>query len=209
MEKKYRLLGYFLLTLIPLTLLGFYETYFGLAPEFNEQTDFYIHFHAFIATIWILLLIIQPFLIQYRNPSFHRKLGKASYVIFPLLVVSFIPQVVKNLHAGNSLGLFFPVRDTVLLLIFYGLAIYHRRDSSLHMRYMIASALVFIFPTVGRIVYTWISALSGVHVSYSVIYLVLIGLIFYDKLNRKNFQPYLLAMVCMLLTHGCYFLIFG
>ncbi|CAD5268935.1 MULTISPECIES: hypothetical protein [unclassified Imperialibacter] len=210
MEKKYRYLGFFLLLLIPLTLLGFYRTYFGLAPEFNEQTDIFIHLHAFIATIWILLLITQPFLIQYQKLKAHRLLGKLSFVIFPLLVLSFIPQMVKNASSGHSSELFFPVRDTLMLSLFYGLAIYHKRNSSLHMRYMIVSAMVFLFPTIGRISYAWFHVMGGggTHISYVVIYAVLIGLIFYDKVNQKSFQPYLVAMACMVVSHGAFFLVF-
>lgn len=36
MEKKYKNLGYFMLLLIPLTIAGFYKTYIGQYPDFNN-----------------------------------------------------------------------------------------------------------------------------------------------------------------------------
>jgi hypothetical protein len=101
MEKKYNNLGYILLLLIPLTFAGVSRTYIGQFPNFDEKIDTFIHLHAFVATIWILMLIAQPFLILKRKNSIHRAIGKLSYFLFPLLILSFIPQMIKIIHYGN------------------------------------------------------------------------------------------------------------
>ena len=95
MEKNYKYLGYFLLILIPLTFAGFYKTYIGQFPNFEEKIDSFIHFHAIIASLWILLLIIQPLLILNKKYKVHRTIGKFSFILFPLLILSFIPQMIK------------------------------------------------------------------------------------------------------------------
>jgi len=59
MEKKYRYLGYVLLLLFPLIFAGFYQTYFRNFP-FADRITYFEHLHAFIATVWVLLLVIQP-----------------------------------------------------------------------------------------------------------------------------------------------------
>jgi hypothetical protein len=61
MEKSYRLLGYFFLLFIPLVFVGFYKSYIIQFPTFRFVRYFYIHIHAAIATLWVALIIIQPF----------------------------------------------------------------------------------------------------------------------------------------------------
>lgn len=194
MEKAYKNLGLLLILLIPFTFLGFYKTYFNQFPTF-EETNTYIHIHAAIASIWILILIIQPFLIKNRKYSQHRIVGKISYLVFSLLILSFIPGMIRMANA-DSPDLFFPISDVIMLIILYSLAIYHKKNTSKHMRYMIGIALVFLDPTLGRIGFFLLELSNKVNqnVLCMVIYLILISLIFLDRKNGRNYKPYLLII---------------
>ncbi|HEY5405789.1 MAG TPA: hypothetical protein VIJ92_01830 [Ginsengibacter sp.] len=194
MDKTYKYIGYFMLLLIPLIFAGFYKSYFQSFP-FAENIHVFEHLHAFIASVWVLMLIVQPFLILNKKNALHRKVGKLSYIVFPLLIVSFIPQIIKIIHSQDIVNLFFPLSDGILLIAFYSLAIYNRNQRSKHMRYMIASALVLLGPTVGRIGPTLLgwSGNFTQNVQYAIIYTILISLILYDKKNHRKFQPYLVA----------------
>ncbi|MDL5511650.1 hypothetical protein QSE00_07505 [Arenibacter sp. M-2] len=196
MEKAYKNLGYFFLLLIPLTFLGFYKTYFVQFPDFEENLTTFIHLHAIIASIWILLLIVQPLLIIYRKNQLHRKIGKLSYIVFPILILSFVPQMIRIINSDAPQILFFPMADSVLLILFYSLAMYNRGTVSKHMRYILGTATVFLGPTIGRIgpqILEWSEHVTQ-NLQYGIIYLILIGLIFYDKRNEKNYRPYLLIL---------------
>lgn len=117
MEKEYRNIGFIFLLFIPLTFLGFYKTYFVLSPEFVGTVDGYTHIHAFTASLWITLLIVQPLLIRSKNFSLHRTFGKISYLVFFALILSFIPQMIKEYGKG-----LFPLNasfDISLLMLFY------------------------------------------------------------------------------------------
>ena len=210
MEKSYKSLGYFLLLLVPLTIAGFFKTYINQFPKFNENINGFIHIHTFIATLWIVLLIVQPFLIVYKKWRLHRNLGKVSYVLFPLLILSFIPQMIKVANSDQPKNLFFPLADSTLLILFYTLAIYHKKNSSKHMRYMIAIALVFLGPTFGRIgpiLLGW-SSLFTQNILYLIVYAVLVSLMVYDKRNGKKYQPYVTATVCFLMHQIVYHIVF-
>lgn len=150
MDKTYKYLGYFFLLLIPPIYAEFYPSYFQSFPH-AKNIHVFEHLHAFIASVWVLMLIIQPFLIQNNKRALHRKVGKLSYFVFPLLILSFIPQIIKIIRTEDIANLFFPLGDGILLVAFYSLAIYNRKTTSKHMRYMIALALVLLGPTVGRI----------------------------------------------------------
>lgn len=194
MEKEYRNIGFIFLLFIPLTFLGFYKTYFVLSPEFVGTVDAFTHIHAFIASLWITLLIVQPLLIRSKNFSLHRTFGKISYLVFFALILSFIPQMIKEYGKG-----LFPLNasfDIVLLMLFYILAIKHKKDVVLHMRYMIAIALIFVGPALGRIIFFLLELehLGPLHIPYLIVIAILISLISWDKKNGKNYKPYVVSL---------------
>jgi hypothetical protein len=194
MEKEYRNIGIIFLLFIPLTFLGFYKTYFVLSPEFVGTVDAYTHIHAFTASLWITLLIVQPLLIRSKNFSLHRTFGKISYLVFFALILSFIPQMIKEYGKG-----LFPLNasfDIILLMLFYILAIKYKKDVAIHMRYMIAIALIFVGPTLGRIIFFLLELeyLGPFQIPYLIVISILLGLIFWDKKNGKNYKPYLVAV---------------
>ena len=195
MEKAYKNLGYVLLLLIPLTGIAFYKTYFNQFPgfAFEENITPYIHLHAFIASVWIAMLIAQPLLIRNKKMAWHRKIGRLSYVVFPLLLLSFLPQMIRLAHSEHPEFLFFPLGDSVLLVLFYALAIYYRKNPPRHMRYMIGTAIVFLGPTIGRIGPLVLGLSEGFtqNLQYGLIFSILIALILSDRRHGKNFRPYL------------------
>ena len=210
MEKPYKYLPYFMLLLIPLVFAGFYKTYIGQFPDFSENINSFIHIHALIATVWISMLIAQPFLILNKKIALHRIIGKLSYIVFPLLILSFVPQIMRLSHSEHRENVFYPLADCVLLIVFYSLAIYNKKASSKHMRYMIATAVVFLGPTIGRIgpiLLGW-SGIFTQNVQYGIIYLILLSLVLYDKTNQKKYTPYLVAIACFVIHQSVFYLVF-
>ena len=202
MDKSYKYLGYFFLLLIPLTIAGFYKTYIVQFPNFKENITPYIHIHAVIASVWTGILIVQPFLIVNKKFALHRKVGKVSYIVFPLLILSFVPQIIRTAYSDNPKNLFFSLADSFLLILFYSLAVYYKKITSRHMRYMIATTLVFLGPTVGRIgpiLLGW-SELFTQNIQYLIIYLILASLLFYDEVSGKKHQPYV-TIICFFIIH--------
>lgn len=210
MEKAYKNLGYFLILLIPLTLLGFYKTYFNQIPVFEDNINTFIHLHAIIASIWILMLIIQPLFIRNGKNKWHRQVGKMSYLIFPLLILSFIPQMIRISNSDMPVFLFFPLADSILLTLCYSLAIYYRKNPALHMRYMIGSALVFLGPTIGRIGPLLLGMPTSLtqNLLYIIIYIVLAGLILLDYKKGKKFKPYIILFTSWVIHQIAFNLVF-
>lgn len=209
MEKRYRNLGFVLLLMIPITFLGFYWNYFSKFPEFHD-TIFFVHVHVFIASSWLFLLITQPFLIRNKKYDLHRRLGKISYFMFPILILSFIPLMINMYNNGDFNRLLFPLMDISLLLIFYTLAIRNKKNIALHMRYMIAIPMVFLSPTLGRILGNVLSDpfIDTGHILYGSINLMLLTLILWDRANNKKYQPYLVALSGFIIYQSLYHVIF-
>jgi hypothetical protein len=196
MEKSYSYLGYVFLLLIPLIMVGFFKTYLVQFPTFENVKYTFLHIHAAIAMVWVMLIIVQPFLISYKKFAWHRKLGKLSYFIFPLLLLSFVPTVINNLNSDTPRNAFFAIGDGLLLLLFYCLAIMYRKKSSLHMRYMIAATMVFLGPTIGRILPNifGFAELATQNIQFAIILSILIALIIFDIRNQKNYYSYSIAI---------------
>ena len=197
MEKAYKNAGYFALLLIPLVILGFYKTYFSQFPDFSVKITLFHHLHAAIASVWVLILITQPFLARNGRYKIHKSIGKISYFIFPLLILSFVPLIMRILASDHPIISFFPIADCILLILFYSLAVYNRRNTPKHMRYMIGTAIVFLSPIIARIGPNLIGLSHNVtQISlYGFIYFVLISLIFLDRKHDNNFRPYLIIII--------------
>ena len=172
---------------------------------------------SIIAIVWLTLIIVQPFLIANKKLAWHRKVGKFSYVIFPLLMLSFIPSVINNLHSDTPKYAFFALGDGTLLILFYSLAIFYRKKSPIHMRYMIAAALVLFGPTVGRILPNLFgfSEIATQNIQFTLLQLILASLVVMDirsnrnKLNnKKKYKPYLLAMACWCVHQSVFYYLF-
>jgi hypothetical protein len=122
------------------------------------------------------MLIAQPFLIKYKKLAIHRMLGKISYVLVPLVLLSGFLMVrrsyyllVEDLRQKATQGLN-QLNDNQILqqaaayeaiaifylswfALFYSLAIINKRKSAIHARFMLATALPLLGPTVDRIVF--------------------------------------------------------
>ena len=147
--------GYYLSGFILLAVLGFWPSYFSQLLDPTVSFNFYFHFHAVIALVWILTVIIQPILIKRGQYKRHRQIGKLSYLIFGLVFISVL-LLIHDRHtidqenlAGN---VFIPFKDLIILAIAYPIAIYFKNNVAIHSRAMIATGLVFVEPALVRLI---------------------------------------------------------
>ena len=197
MEKNntiYHNMGYWGLLLIVLAFAGFYTSY--LLVIFQPKVPI-IHVHFTLLTLWMLMLIAQPFLIKYKKLSIHRLLGKISYVLVPLVLISSFLMIrhayyrdIGQLRQDAALGLNHLNDNQILqqtaasiaiavvwflwFFVFYSLAIINRRKSNIHARYMVATALSLLGPIVDRIVFnlTFLEKLGTYIPLYSIAFLI-------------------------------------
>lgn len=160
-----------------------------------------------------MMLIVQPFLIKYKKISWHRLLGKASYLLVTLvLITSWIlarneyyrkidnlqnkvidgSQDLSHLEILKAASL-----DPIALIAviwfvtFYSLAILHRKQSNKHARYMLATALILLSPTIDRFVaidlgIDTIAGISSFIISFLIIDLILAYFLLVDYKNKRE-----------------------
>jgi hypothetical protein len=196
--------------MIPLIVAAFFKTYISKFPNFDANYDKLIHVHAFLASTWVILLIVQPFLVINKKIAAHRLLGKLSYFILPLLVLSFVPGIIKLYNAGQYRFIFYPAADSIVLTILYGMAIYNKKKAPRHMRFMISSSLTLLGPTIGRIFPIWFGAgdVGTQTILYAITFGILLSLVMYDKKNHRKYQPYLVATALFIIHAAIFYILF-
>lgn len=180
----------FFIGLLITSIIAFWPTYYAVF----FSSEFYIHLHAFFAVLWFGMLIVQPYLIRSRQLDLHRLVGKFSYFVAPLVVISIV------LLAHNRLTLapesFYPFQTFILYLqislalvfaITYALAIYYRKTKPIHARFMVATSFTFIDPIFARLIIIFApnAAPIGQWITFGTVNLILIVLSIMDRKNRK------------------------
>ncbi len=226
-------LGYWFLPMIMLVFGGFYHTYFSVLFE-PKATIIHVHFGLMAA--WVIMLIVQPFLIKYKKKVLHRRVGKASYVLIPLLLISAflmakhgyfvymdliskeavkgIPKYTQEelLHLSAKYQAL-PMFYMFWLGLFYTLAILNRKSTYVHARYMLAASLTVLGPTVDRI---WFMVVGisifpfGIPVetfAYALIIIVIAYLLWLDYKAGRNTKTLEICLVIYFISQGLYYVV--
>ena len=194
-----------ILLLLAVSVLGFWTPYFSRLTAAQGLA----HVHALMMLAWIGMLVAQPMLIRSRQLAWHRRVGKASYVVVPLMIISALvlaqlrmrtvpPQM---LHVQQFI-LYLGVSASLLFVVVWGLGIRYRRDTALHARFMVATALTLVDPSLARVMIFWVPAVPPPlyqWISFGVVYAVLVLLIALDPLprGRKAFMGVLGLFIAM------------
>ena len=173
--------------LLVIALIAFWPSYLSQIASASGYT----HLHALTATAWILLLIAQPAAIRARRPAVHRALGRVSYVVAPLVVVSMVLLAHRNtsnpaLSEADRLGVYVPLSLAALFAVSYGLAIVTRRTMALHARFMVCTALTLVDPVGVRLLF-WAHANPSWRyqwATFALTDLIFLGLIWRERQMR-------------------------
>ena len=157
--------------------------------------------------LWALILIAQPILIRYKKYKAHKILGRFTYFLVPLVILTcfgvmrqqYYEGLERKMTSAQSLkSLFVSLTQALSIIILYALAIINvlKGNIAFHMRYMICLFLQFIPPTFGRTLGYWL----GLRQVYTNTIAVLVGvciiimLIMADKKRKADCTPYVVAL---------------
>jgi len=171
--------AWFLFLLIPFIAIGFWPGYWSkLFGDVNFGSV--IHIHNWLMMAWVALSIAQPLLILKKKIHWHRILGKTSYVLMPLVLISgyFLiqerylrrltgmservasgeiqmtsEQIYSSAAASLRLGLVY----FLLLAFLYALAIIYRKTILYHATFMFGAILTALGPSLDRVLFLVIS----------------------------------------------------
>jgi len=199
--------GFLFATLVfGIVIWGFWPSFYG--HPLSLKTNMH-YVHATATTLWIMLLVTQPLLIRLNNRSLHKTMGKLTYLIFPLMIVTGWFLIQSRQHALTevddfSYGFFYLiVQSTFVETLFYGLGLYYRKEPAMHGRWMLATAFPLLPAAtdrlLGRIFYE--NPLAAQYTGWAVADLVLVVLSIWDWRTHKKLNVFPIALVIMIIHH--------
>jgi uncharacterized membrane protein YozB (DUF420 family) len=197
-----------LILLLPVTLIAFWPGYLTQLDDSPWQ----VHFHGITGFAWFLLLIGQSVLASQRRFDLHRRLGKVTYVLAPLVLLGGF-MVLYTMAArlnGDSTNPFFQTFGYRLgfidrvgnlhFAVVVALALIQKRDIALHSRLMLSSVIPLLYAVFSRF-YDFESFWTISDVSFLTAELIVIALIVHDHRRGGIRYPWVLALGVLLFQH--------
>ena len=198
---------YFSLALL-VTVVGFFPSYFSKLRD----TDLVHHFHGIVASVWMIGLIVQSWLMRQGMIGAHRLVGKISLLVAPLFVISglLVVHVMLTNHDESSVAFggrlaFIDLTTMGYFSAAYALALYHRRRIQLHARYMASTVILVLPPALVRMIGTFVPGIdsfeTALHWSYFLCEAVVALLLLYDFRKGTVRSPYLILLSVLIFQH--------
>ncbi len=209
----------FFVAFLALTVWAFWPSYFA---RLFEQPTVWHHAHGIVLTLWLGMLVVQSQLIRTQRRSWHRQLGKLSYVVAPAVVVVTTVFVHQRISAGlvgapavPAAALYFlalTLLSLVAFAVFYGLGIARRRDSQTHARWMLCTVFPLVTPVTDRLIGAHLPSLVSVvpriegtpilpTIGFAAADLLLIGLAWWDWRSNRRLDVFPVALGVLLVYH--------
>ena len=211
MEKKYKILTIIFAVTAVLSVSGFYKTYFALFPTFQGLHSF-THIHLLVFLCWFVLLIWQPILIRQKKVELHRKVGRLTYFLAPLMFITILgmvtvsfPHAFANNRENAYVATTGAILDAVFFIIYYLIAMFNKRNMRWHVAFILAASLTILNPGLGRLVGNLINQGTGLLAIVFTPYLVSLLILIYEKLKLQRAilkSPYLLFSLLWTLEVG-------
>lgn len=172
--------------LLALAVAGFWPSYVSRIGEATAVT----HLHAGLMLAWFGMLFAQPWLVRTRRLVLHRQLGKLSYALVPAILATCLwlshlrmAAVAPEAFGFQAFILYLAIAASAIFLLSWVLAIRHRRDTALHARYMVGTALTLIDPALARLLATTMPSLGPLvtWISYGLLFVILGVLLWRDR----------------------------
>jgi hypothetical protein len=206
---------FFMVWVFVIVQIGFHATYIQYFPKFVQFTWLH-HTHGALMASWVILLVVQPILIHKKKFAAHRFIGKLTYIIVPLLIISILFAAKLNYTSSVSEVSFeeiFAGQSITWLalfnfILFYSLAIFYRKNTAKHMRLMIGTALVMVGPSLDRIIYSYFPITPDNYICYIQLF-IKVGLVAVflasDIIKKKDWMPYSIMLLAFLFSAFVYY----
>ncbi|MES2898100.1 MAG: hypothetical protein V4723_00155 [Pseudomonadota bacterium] len=212
-EPLYRNAPFYFALLLLTALVGFFPSFYSRIGE----AKFTHLLHGGVATLWMLLLIGQSWLVRQRQLRWHRAIGKASVLLVVLFAIGGVmidhDMLTRSGGFAKAFGhrlFFLDMMATVYFVVAYALAIHNRHNVQLHARFMASTALLLLPPALARVLGFYVlpegsSFALAFHLGFAISSLVVLALMLHDyHSGGKVRAPYLILLAVMLVQQASY-----
>lgn len=206
----------FLLFFFVLVLWAFWSSYYKtiLSPHPSA-----IRLHGTAMTLWCMMLIGQAFLIRWKKFKLHKRIGVLSYGLVPFVIWSgaHLAYITINQAPAGSNAYYYMIalmyNSLIVFAILYVLAIWYKKKSAIHARYMISTVFPIITPVTDRLIYKYFDFLvplapttpEGMPLvpvfGFAIGDLILVILIIMDWRKHKRLTVFPFVLVLLVLYH--------
>jgi hypothetical protein len=146
---------------------GFARSYYLRGLVAAPLPSWIVHVHGLLMTTWVVLFLAQAALIPAKRVRLHQRLGYGAIGLGVLIAITGIWTAMRAARYGSSsvppgfsepTFSIVPYGDMVLFAVFFGAAIYFRKDPVTHKRMMLLTILNFLAPAVGRLPFAAVQA---------------------------------------------------
>ncbi len=194
--------------MLVLVVLGFWPSYFASLQTWRLS----VHIHSALMFYWMGSLIAQAVFVKTGRMDWHRRIGRTTFVIAPLMVFFGFLMMREVLDLEGWPLSFSEIRPIwsafgtiVQFALTYALAIYFRRDTQLHARFMISTGVILLGAGIVRIVWVGHPELSGfvaaVNTEFAFGMLITIALILNDRRIGRIRAPFVITLVLLACRH--------
>ena len=188
----------------------------GFAPTFYLRGSFIqtrpmsvlLHVHGIVFSAWVSLFLVQTLLIARGQRRLHQRFGWIGAGIAAAMIILVTAAVMEQLRRVNGfppppLALALSAFDIIVFAGLVGAALYYRRRSDWHKRFMLSATIILLGAPMFRVVVQAI----GLHnmAKVSIVSTLLVDAFFlpcfaYDLMTRRRIHPaYLVALVLIVL----------
>lgn len=211
----YRNSAYYFVLFFIFALWAFWPSYYS---RLSSDISPHIHIHGIVMTIWCVVIVSQALLIRLKKNKLHKAIGKFSYLLVPLILISGF-NTAHNLLKGvemapenyySDIALMF--NSLIVFAIIYGLAIYYKNKPMIHARYMVCTLFPIFTPLTDRLIYNnaesilnIIPTLNGIPMVWVVGFILadilLLGLAIWDWRFQKRINVFPITLGLVLIYH--------
>lgn len=173
-------------------LVGFARTYYlkGLfdTPALPGPL---VHLHGIVMTSWVLLFVVQVWLVAARRTKLHQRLGVLGAILAVLVLVVGVATAISSAARGSAPGppplefLVVPLGDMLVFAILVGTALYFRRRMEIHKRLMVLAAVNLTTPAIARIPLQFILT-GGPIVFFGLTDLCVLACVVFDTVKNRR-----------------------
>ncbi|MFN2502324.1 MAG: hypothetical protein ABR530_09970 [Pyrinomonadaceae bacterium] len=192
-------------------LIGFARTYYlKFAFDTPPLPSLLVHLHGLLMTLWVGFFISQVWLIRSKSHRIHMNLGRLGIALAAaMILVGFFTAVAAAKYGSPSTPpgisplsfLIVPLVDMLLFGMFFGAAVYYRKNAANHKRMMLLTVLNFLPPAVARFPVASLQAV-GPLLFFGLPTILAVGLLVYDTWrNRKLNVPFLVGAIVLVASY--------
>lgn len=210
-SPSYRHAHWYFLAALAAIVAGFWPSFF----QPLGAGDLAHSLHGATATLWVVTLAVQSWLMSRRLVKWHRRVAYAALLLLPVLVITAL-KMVAVMFANPEMPPFLPpllafidLPSVAFLVLLVTLALLNIRTPSAHKRFMAATVLLGFPPALTRL-YARVGAptvdfVTALHGSFVTVEVILVALIVSDYRAGERHLAYPLSLVFFVVVHALMF----